>query len=144
MSKLSRKTVTVYLQLKLMKLMVECWQNQPYFIFSSLDALCSLPAFCASCPLRLKVFIFFFSCFFFLLDFLNGFFSFFLSVSLLACFFSYFIPSFLTFVFSLRSHEPSAADLWFGLAADHNLRLDWIFFSFGLFIDNLVCLRQTG
>lgn len=159
MSKLSRKTVTVYLQLKLMKMMVECWQNQskkfihnanmqtirkkvlaPYFIFSSLDALCILPAFCASCPLRLKVFIFFFSWFFFLLNFLNVFFSFFLSVSLLACFFSYFIPSFLTFVFSLHSHEPSAADLWFGLAADHNLSLDWIFFSFGLFIDNLVCL----
>lgn len=47
---------------------------------------------------------------------------------------------FLTLVFSLRSHEPYAADLWFGLAADHNLSLGWIFFSFGLFIDNLVCL----
>lgn len=162
MSKLSRKTVTVYLQLKLMKMMVECWQHQskkfihnanmqtirkkvlaPYFIFSSLEKMkCSLHPSCLLCLssivtqgfyLLLLLFFFpprIFKCFSFFLSkcFLTG------VLFLPLCFL------FLTFVLSLHSHEPSAADLWFGLAADHNLSLGWIFFFFGLFIDNLVCL----
>lgn len=80
--------------------------------------------------------------FFFLLDFLNVFFFFLSKCFLTGVLFLPLYLLFLTFVLSLHSHEPSAADLWFGLAADHNLSLGWIFFFFffGLFIDNLVCL----
>lgn len=114
-----------------------------YFIFSSLDKMKYF--LFPSCLLCLSSIVtqgfYLLLLLFFFPPRLFKFFSFFLS----KCFLTgvLFLPLyllFLTLVFSLRSHEPSAADLWFGLAADHNLSLGWIFFSFGLFIDNLVCL----